>query len=147
MTLDPHDRRSVSAFVRREGRGVVATVSRQGRPQAALVSLAALDDGALIFNSDLKARKVLNIAADDRVAVVVGVAGDLSVQLEGPATITRAAERERCGLEYHRQFPGSRALHQDFALVVVRPSWVRVYDTSDDAVSVAEADWSAATQR
>ena len=141
MTLDPHDRPSVSAFIRREGRGVVATVSPQGHPQAALVGLAALDDGTLIFNSELAARKIRNLATTGRVAVVVGVSGDLSVQLEGPATITGEDERERHGVEYDRQLPGSRALQPDFALVVVRPSWIRVYDTSAASAAVAEAHW------
>ena len=110
-----------------------------------MVGLAALDDGTLIFNSELTARKVQNLASNNHMAVVVGVAGALSVQLEGPATITNEDDRERYGCEYHRQFPGSRALDQDFALVVVRPSWVRVYDTSAAAASVAEADWSVAS--
>ena len=69
--------------------------------------------------------------------------GDVCVQLEGRATITADQEREHYGSEYNRQFPGSHALDPEFALVVVRPVWVRVYDTSTAPATVAEADWLA----
>ena len=146
MALDPRDRPSITAFVRREGRGVVATVTQQGRPEAALVGLAALPDGTLIFNSEVKARKIQNLAANDLVAVVVGVGGDVSVQFEGTATITDSEERQAYGSAYDRQFPGSRALHDDFTVVAVHPSWVRVYDASSAPAVVTEADWSPATR-
>lgn len=144
MTPDPLDPLSISAFVRREGRGVVATVTPECGPQAALVDLCALDDGTLVFNSRVEARKVHNIAGKGRVAVVVGVVGEVSVQLEGTATVTSDEERERYGREYTLQFPGSRALDRDFAVVVVRPRWVRVYDTGAAPASVSEAAWSVA---
>ena len=143
MTLDPHDRLSIAAFVRQEGRGVVATVAPQGGPEAALVGLASLDDGTLVFNAARQARKIDNLATNDLVAIVVGVAGEVSVQLEGTAVIAREQERERYGDEYERQLPGSRARDPEFAVVVVRPSWVRVYDTSTRPATVLEARWSS----
>jgi hypothetical protein len=78
-------------------------------------------DGTLIFNSNREARKIHNLARNDRVAVVVGVAGEVTVQFEGIATITRDEERDAYGREYDRQFPGSRALDPDFPVVEVRP--------------------------
>jgi general stress protein 26 len=144
VTLDPQDPSSISAFVRREGRGVVATVTPEGYPEAALVGLGSLVDGTLIFNSNREARKIRNLARNDRVAVVVGVAGEVTVQFEGIATITRDEERDAYGREYDRQFPGSRALDPDFAVVVVRPSWLRVYDTATVPVSISEAVWPVA---
>lgn len=123
---------------------VVATVSGNSRPQAALVGVAALDDGTLIFDTDRTARKVQNLRDNRRVAVVVGIDGEISVQLEGPAVISAGVERDRFGAQYNAQFPGSRALGPDYAVIVVRPDWVRVYDASTHPPHVAEAHWECA---
>jgi general stress protein 26 len=141
VSFDPDDTAAFAAFVREHGRGVVATASASGAPEAALVGIAALDDGALIFDTYADSRKAANLRHDDRVAVVVGTEGDVSVQIEGTATITVGEERERHGATYNAQFPGSRALDPDFAVVVVRPEWVRVYDASTRPPVVTEARW------
>jgi len=57
-------------LVRAQPRGVVATVGPDGAPQAALVDFAVTDDGHLVFDSASDARKIDNIRADARVAVV-----------------------------------------------------------------------------
>ncbi|REJ05934.1 pyridoxamine 5'-phosphate oxidase family protein [Microbacterium bovistercoris] len=137
---DPHDPSSIARFVDAIGCGVVATVSPDGAPEAALVGLAALDDGTLIFNTPDDARKVANLRADARAAVVVS-AGDVSVQAEGSATIAEDAERERIGGAYEGRFPGSRAFADGFLVVAVRPDWVRVYDARPRPAVVAEAVW------
>ncbi|GAB3795136.1 pyridoxamine 5'-phosphate oxidase family protein [Humibacter antri] len=142
MHPDADDPRSLAAFVRHVGAGVVATVTAQGAPEAAFVGLAALDDGTLIFDSPSGYRKIENLRACDRVAVVVGTDGDVSVQLEGTAFLAFGAERERLGTAYLEQFPGSRALSAGFVVVGVRPTWVRVYDASDEQPVVTEAYWS-----
>lgn len=112
---------------------------------AALLAGSANPPGRLCTGLLLTARKLSNLATNDLVAVVAGVGGEVSVQIEGTATITRGEEPERYGAEYERQLPGSRALHHDFAVVVVRPSWVRLYDTSIAPASVTEAEWSDPT--
>ncbi|MFE6736971.1 pyridoxamine 5'-phosphate oxidase family protein [Microbacterium sp. NPDC057650] len=138
--MDPHDPASIARFVDGIGFGVVATVSREGAPEAALVGLAAADDGTLIFNTPNAARKVDNLRANARVAVVVSE-GDVSVQLEGVATVSAGAERDRYGRAYEHRFPGSRAFADGFLVVVVRPDWVRVYDAGSRPAQVAEAAW------
>ncbi|WP_353113885.1 pyridoxamine 5'-phosphate oxidase family protein [Microbacterium sp.] len=143
MAPDPHRPASLAAFVRAEGRGVVATVSPDGAPEAALVGLTARDDGTLIFDSPETFRKIANLRADDRVAVVIGTGGDVSVQVEGTALVVEGEERVALAAEYETRFPGSRALTDGFAVVAVRPAWVRVYDASSPAPEVAEARWNA----
>jgi general stress protein 26 len=141
MTPDPHDPASIARFIDDIGRGVVATVSPTGSPEAALVGLAALPDGTLIFNTADAARKVENLRERGRVAVVICVDGDVSVQLEGDAAIVEGTERLRYGHAYDRRFPGSRALADGFLVVVVRPDWVRVYDAGQRPAVVREAGW------
>ena len=141
VSFEPDDTAAFAAFVRAHGRGVVATASVSGAPEAALVGIAALDDGTLIFDTYADSRKAANLRHDERVAIVVGTDADVSVQIEGTATITVGEEREQRGAAYNAQFPGARALDPDFAVVVVRPEWVRVYDASAQPAVVTEARW------
>ncbi|WP_349425628.1 pyridoxamine 5'-phosphate oxidase family protein [Microbacterium sp. LWS13-1.2] len=141
MTFDPRDTAAFAAFVRAQGRAVVATVAPSGVPEAALVGMAALDDGTLIFDASDDSRKIHNLRENGRVAVVAGTDGDVTVQVEGVATIASDTSREFHGAAYNEQFAGSRALDQGFAVVVVRPDWVRVYDASARPAVVTEARW------
>lgn len=141
MTLDPQDPAAIAAFVREEGRAVVATVTADGEPEAALVGIAAGDDGTLIFHVVPGARKLANLAANSRVAVVAGTVGPVSVQFEGPAVITEGDEAARYAAEFERLMPGTRSRHEGYDVVVVRPDWVRVYDVSHKPPLVVEARW------
>ncbi|MFB7892078.1 pyridoxamine 5'-phosphate oxidase family protein [Microbacterium sp. NPDC056044] len=140
MAFDPRDVPEFVAFVRAEAQGIVATVSPSGAPEAALVGIAALDDGTLVFDTLVGSRKAENLRHDHRIAVVIGTDG-VSVQIDGFGTIVHGTLREEYGGAYNAQFPGSRALDPAFAVVVVRPAWVRVYDASADPAHVTEARW------
>lgn len=141
MAPDPHDRAQVARFVDAIGAGVVATATADAGPEAAYVGLAALDDGTLIFNTREDARKVANLRANGRIAVVVTGVHDVSVQIEGEAAVFAGADRAQYGAAYNDRFPGSRALADGFVMVAVRPDWARVYDASQRPASVAEARW------
>lgn len=119
----------------------MATSGVDGRPEAALVGIAALDDGTLIFDSRADARKVGNIRRTPEVAVVVGLGHDVSIQIEGIASLSSGAERLTYGAAYNARFPGSRALDDDFAVLTIGVRWVRVYDASTHPARVAEAVW------
>ena len=141
MTFDPNNRTEIAAYVRAEGRAIVATVTADGAPEAALVGITALDDGTLIFNVVPGARKLANLAANGRVAVVVGATGHVSVQFEGAAVITVGDEADHYAAEFERLMPGSRSRYEGYVVVVVRPDWLRVYDVSHRPPLVVEADW------
>ncbi len=141
MSLDPQDPADIAAFVRQEGRAIVATVTPDGEPEAALVGIAALDDGTLIFNVLPWARKLVNIKANRRVAVVAGTVGPVSVQFEGPAVITEGDSAERYAAEFERLMPGTKSRYEGYEVVVVRPDWLRVYDVSHKPPLVVEARW------
>jgi len=125
-------------LVRAQPRGVVATVGPDGAPQAALVDFAVTDDGHLVFDSASDARKIDNIRADARVAVVVGCEGQACVQVEGVADIATGAARVEFGRVYEARFPGARALADGFSVIRVRPHRLRLYDAALDPPSVVE---------
>ncbi|WP_109687724.1 pyridoxamine 5'-phosphate oxidase family protein [Branchiibius hedensis] len=102
MTIDASSPPALARFVRDQRRGVVATVSAAGHPEAALVGLTALDDGTLIFDSHQSFRKVANLQAASTVAVVVGLDGQVSVQVEGTARIAVAPDERRIQRSRHR---------------------------------------------
>jgi len=141
MSLDPQDPADIATFVRQEGRAIVATVSPDGEPEAALVGITALDDGTLIFNVLPWARKLVNLRANGRVAVVAGTVGPVSVQLEGPAVITEGESAERYAADFERLMPGTKSRYEGYEVVVVRPDWLRVYDVSHKPALVVEARW------
>ncbi len=141
MGVDPDDRAAIAAFVRTHGLAVVATTDGSGRPQAALVGVAALEDGTLIFDSLVDSRKVENLRANPSIAVVAGLSGGVSIQLEGTATVCSGDDRVTFGNAYNAQHPGSRALDPRFAVITIAVTWVRVYDATAAPAVVAERTW------
>jgi pyridoxine/pyridoxamine 5'-phosphate oxidase len=134
-------RAEFAEFVRRAGMGVIATVDADGHPEAALVDLAVTDAGEVIFDSAVTARKMANLAASPRVALVVGWRDGVSVQVEGLADVLSGTDRQRFGQIYTERFPGSRALREEFAIVRVVPQWLRYYDARPESFRVAEGSW------
>ncbi|MBS0024919.1 pyridoxamine 5'-phosphate oxidase family protein [Microbacterium paraoxydans] len=142
MALDPHDLGAVVRFVRAQGRGVVATVSEAAAPEAALVGLVALDDGTILFTSRSSSRKIANLRDAGSVALVVGTEGPVSLQVEGSGVVASAAQAHELEPLFLQHAPGSRVTDPGFALVVVRPRWVRSYDVSGAEPVVLEARWT-----
>jgi pyridoxine/pyridoxamine 5'-phosphate oxidase len=137
----PMTRAEFADFVQVAGMGVVATADTGGNPEAALVGMAATQAGEVIFDSPVTARKMANLAANPRVALVIGWDDDVSVQVEGVADVLGGTDRERYGQLYTERFPGSRALHDQFAIVRVIPRWLRYYDARPDSFRVSEGSW------
>jgi pyridoxine/pyridoxamine 5'-phosphate oxidase len=121
--------------------GVIATADDAGNPEAALVDLLATSSGEVIFDTRADARKVDNIAANPRVALVIGWNEGVCVQVEGLADILSGAEREEYGRIYLERFPGSRVLHEDFAVIRVIPRWLRYYDARPESFRAVEGQW------
>jgi hypothetical protein len=142
MVGDPVSRSDVIEFVLASPRGVVATLDPVRGPEAALVDFAVTDEAELVFDSRTDARKIHNISADARVAVVVGCTGDVTLQIEGLADVLSGAPRQRYGQIYERRFPGARALVEGFSVVRVRPRWLRRYDAGVHPPRITESDWS-----
>lgn len=116
-------------FVTANPLGVVSTFDAARGPEAALVDFAGTDDGGLLFGSKTEARKMVNIAADPRVAIVIGCVGSVTYQIEGVAEVLEGAERDRLGAVLQARFPGTPALKEGFSLLRVQPRWVRRWDS------------------
>jgi PPOX class probable F420-dependent enzyme len=125
-------------FVRSARLGVVATANTEGQPQAALVELAVTGVGEVVFDTKADARKVANIARNPRIALVIGWDDGVSVQVEGYAEVLSGADRQEYGRVYLEQFPESRVLLDEFAVVRVEPRWLRLYDARPESFRVIE---------
>ena len=141
MNIDPNDKAAVAAFARLERLVVVSTVTPTGEPEAALVDIAADDEGAFFFNAYKTARKLDNLRATPKAAMVIGTRGDVSLQLEGPAYVADGDEKAYFAAAHVAHYPSSRAEHEDFEMVVIRPTWVRHYDASTRPPTVVEVTW------
>ncbi|WP_291379085.1 pyridoxamine 5'-phosphate oxidase family protein [Demequina sp.] len=141
MDIDPQNPAAVAAFARQERLVVVSTVSPAGDPEAALVDIAADDEGTFFFTARSTARKIANLRANPKAAMVIGTTGEVSLQLEGRAYVAEGEEKAYFAAAHVAHYPGSRAEHEDFAMVVIRPTWVRHYDASTKPPVVVEVSW------
>lgn len=141
MTVDVNDKASVAAFARAERLVVVATVSPEGAPEAALVDIAADDDGTFFFTAKHTTRKIANLEALPQAAMVIGTTGNVSLQLEGDAYVATGEERATLAEAYLAHYPSGRVEAPDFDVVVLRPTWVRMYDMTNRPPAVTVAEW------
>jgi pyridoxine/pyridoxamine 5'-phosphate oxidase len=122
-------RAELVGFLREHELGVVSTVSPSGAPEAALVGIAVSDDLELVFDTLSTTRKVANLRANPRVAIVVGGWGDreITAQLEG---IADEAVDDRLRDVYYAAYPDGRARASwaNLILVRVRVTWARYSD-------------------
>jgi general stress protein 26 len=119
---------------------VIATRGSDGAPQAALIGVAATDHGEIVFDTTRSSRKFRNIAADPRVALVVGLDDEVTVQAEGVADLPHGEELRRCTDAYFAQYPDGRerASDPDIVHFRVRLTWLRYSDYRLDSVTIEE---------
>lgn len=114
-------------FIRASGQGVVATVAPGGAPEAALMDLAVMPDLTLVFETTNQTRKFANLAANPRIAVVVGWEGGETLQLDGVAEQVEGRALEEARAFYLKIFP-DKLSHQNWPgnfYFRVTPVWVR----------------------
>ncbi len=138
MTEQTHSLDSIVAFARANPLGVVATVAPDGAPEAALIDLITLDNGTVTFLAHRAARKLVNLATEGRVAVVIGTGGPVTIQIEGHARVVEGEEREVWAKRTTDVQPGSPVDREDFALIVISPVWLRYYDGSTRPPAIEE---------
>jgi PPOX class probable F420-dependent enzyme len=128
------------AFVRQRGLAVIATRGPNGEPQAALIGVAATDRAEIVFDTTRSSRKYRNITTDPRVALVVGLDDEVTVQAEGVADLLRGDELRRCTDAYFAQYPEGRqrATDPDVVHFRVRLSWLRYSDYRPDSFTIEE---------
>jgi hypothetical protein len=119
--------------MRRYRLGVVTSRAEDGQPQAAVVGIAISDSFEIFFDSVDTTRKIRNLRADPRTAMVLGGVHppeERTVQLEGIADEPRGAELERLKRLYYLVYPDgtSRLEWPGLVYVRVRPAWIRYSD-------------------
>jgi PPOX class probable F420-dependent enzyme len=134
------DRHGLVEHVRAHGDGVLSTLGPDGSPQSAYLALAATDDGELVLDARAVSRKVANLRADPRVAVVVGGRAGSTLQCEGVADLPSGADRNACVAAYAAAFPEFTSSLADPAIVVVRIrlTWARFGDYRSTPPTVTE---------
>ncbi len=130
-------------FMRRYRLGVVTSRTEDGHPQAAVVGIAVSDSFEIVFDSVDTTRKVRNLRADPRTAIVLGglhPPEERTVQLEGIADEPGGAELERLKRLYDVVYPDgpSRQEWPGLVYVRVRPSWIRYSDFQRSPPDIAE---------
>ena len=76
-------------FLRSHKVAVQASVTPSGTPQAAVVGYAVSDALEIIFDTVDSSRKLRNLQANPRAALVIGWDDEITVQLEGIADFPR----------------------------------------------------------
>jgi len=130
-------------FMRRYRLGVVTSCAEDGQPQAAVVGIAISDSFEIVFDSLDTTRKVRNLRADPRTAMVLGGVHppeERTVQLEGIADEPQGEELERLKKLYYLVYPDgpSRRGWDGLVYVRVRPSWIRYSDFHTSPPDVVE---------
>ena len=139
-------------FLRANRLAVQASLGAGDTIQAALVGFAVTDTFEIVFDTLNTTRKVTNLRAAPRIALVIGgwSAGDeRTVQYEGIADepfgdeLERLKERVLCRLAGQPESSGvARAGH-----IRVRPTWVRYRRLQSDAASCRRVHRPASSRR
>jgi hypothetical protein len=129
----------IAQFMRQSKYAVVASCSSDGSPQAAVVGIAVSEELEVFFDTLGGSRKIANLRADQRVALVMWV-GERTVQYEGIADEPRGADLERLRELYFEVFPDGRERvgWPDITYVRARPRWIRSSDFGTDPPRIFE---------
>jgi general stress protein 26 len=112
------------------------------------VGFAVSEAFGIIFDSLDSTRKVANLRANPRIALVIGGldAGDeRTVQYEGIADEPSGAELERLTDIYYQVYPDGRTRRRWPGLIYIRvqPTWIRYSDYNQDPPHITEFDAQA----
>lgn len=121
-------RSELLAFLRRFKLAVVSTVTSEGASQAAIVGFAVSDELELVFDTSKRSRKLANLRANPRVAVVIGGwDSEQTAQLEGLAD---EGVDDRLREVYFAAYPDGqdRAKSEDITHVRIRITWAKYSD-------------------
>ena len=127
-------------FLRRYKLAVQASVARGGAPQAAVVGFGVSDACEIVFDTLTSTRKVANLAADPRIALVIGWDDDMTAQIEGVVDFPTGDELARVREVYFAAHPDGRdrLAWPGITHARVRPRWVRFTDFTRDPPLVVE---------
>jgi hypothetical protein len=127
-------------FLRRYKLAVQASVAPGGSPQAAVVGFAVSDACEIVFDTVTTTRKYQNLAADPRIALVIGWDHDATAQIEGVVDFPTGDELTRVREIYFTAYPDGRdrLAWPGITHARVRPTWVRHSDFTSDPPRIIE---------
>jgi pyridoxine/pyridoxamine 5'-phosphate oxidase len=119
-------------FLKQHEECVLATVHANGAPQAATVGFSENEKLQLVFGTFSASRKFANLQHDQRVAVVVGFRGDITLQYEGRVRQLAGDELEERLQAHFVKLPGAVRYKSEPGQVYfsIEPTWVRLINYS-----------------
>jgi pyridoxine/pyridoxamine 5'-phosphate oxidase len=132
-------------FLRGHRLAVQASVAPDGAPQAAVIGVGVGDACEIVFDTIDTTRKARNLAADPRIALVIGWDQEITAQIEGVVDFPTGDELARVREIYFAAYPDGRdrLAWPGITHARVRPTWVRYSDFTKDPpliVELGEAD-------
>jgi pyridoxine/pyridoxamine 5'-phosphate oxidase len=127
-------------FLRRYRLAVEASVAPGGAPQAAVIGFGVSDTCEIVFDTVTTTRKYGNLAADPRIALVIGWDHEATAQIEGVVDFPEGAELARVRDVYFAAYPDGRdrLAWAGITHARVRPTWVRFSDFTKDPPLIVE---------
>ena len=124
----------VKTFLNSLSTCVIATIGDSWQPEAATVGFSVDDDFKILIATNGKTRKAVNLAENNKVALVVGFDGPKTVQLEGEAEkLDQAKHQDRINLHFEK-VPGAKRFAgesgQNYYLIT--PTWLRFTDYTNE---------------
>jgi pyridoxine/pyridoxamine 5'-phosphate oxidase len=110
--------------------GVISSLSSSGSAQSALVGIAVTQDLEIIFDTVKTSRKYSNLTSNPKCSLVIGWAGERTVQYEGVASELAGTEMQCYQKTYFEAWPDGplRMAWPGIVYFVVRPTWIRYSD-------------------
>jgi hypothetical protein len=138
-------RAELLAFIRSHRYAVQASVAADGSPQAALVGIAVSDAFEIVFDTVATYRKAVHLAANGRIAFVIGGAADgdeRTVQYEGIAVRPTESDRDGVLSLYFSVFPDGRQrlAWPGITHFRVTPTWIRYSNYNVNPPEIVELD-------
>jgi general stress protein 26 len=122
-------------FIRQHQLAVISTVSPELKPEAALIGIAVSRKLELIFDTVKSSRKFQNILHNPAVALVVGWDNEITLQVEGTASLLTDATPDIALKEsYFNAFEGARERADAWEGLVhfkITPAWIRYSDFNE----------------
>jgi len=127
-------------FLRRYRLAVEASVAPGGAPQAAVIGFGVSDTCEIVFDTVTTTRKYGNLAADPRIALVIGWDHEATAQIEGVVDFPTGAELARVRDVYFAAYPDGRdrLAWAGITHARVRPTWVSFSDFTKDPPLIVE---------
>jgi general stress protein 26 len=128
-------RELIHDYLERHELAVLATASPSGSPAAALIGIAFMGKNngqgmAVVFDTLTSTRKYARLKANPRVALVIGLGEETTLQLDGEAEELAGEALAEAKEIYFRKWPDGREREAwpNITYFKVRPSWIRHSD-------------------